>query len=289
MSKTRAIPLRFFGRIGLLVVLTWMAGCSHPPFTSTARRDAAFAPFRDAKVGDIPIQDFLARRTAIVLVGSEITDTKQSTEAARQSLEFSYSSKFRLGSAVMIDARGYLLTAAHVVGATPITVIYYDGGVLCHQQARIIWNGSHEPGKPDLTLVRVAQPLTATYQWAEHYEANDSVLAVGVNYTDPQKPNFTMGFTGGKLGRDRPFQRTQTTQTVTSDLPLHVGDSGGPLVNTQGQLIAINVRGTMSRLEYLGIARKLTSEAIRPDIAWLKQLIEEDFAKDTVGTRTSAL
>lgn len=259
--------------IGLAIML---GACV--PVTSTSRRDNTFTPFRERKVGDISLQDHAAIRTAYVLVGSEITDTEQSTEPLGQGLSFSYSAQFRFGTAAMVDTRGYLLTAAHVVDETPVSVIYYDGGRLRHQQARLVWNGNTAPGKPDLALLRVPLPLPVAYQWAEHYSTGDAVAAVGVNYTDPEKPNFVMGFSGGKLGKDRPLQRTPTTQTVTSDLPLHFGDSGGPLFDLQGKLIAINVRVTLSRLEYLGIHRKMRCDAIRPDLRWLQRMIEMDYS-----------
>jgi S1-C subfamily serine protease len=281
MSKTDGIVIRVVLRTGLLfLVICGLAGCSSRPITTTARRDAAFAPFRDISIDGTPIEIFLVNRSAVVITGSEKSEPERPNTSLEERISFTPSSKFQIGSAAMIDSRGYLLTAAHVVDEKPIMVVFRDGITVRRYPARLVWNGFEAPYATDLALLHVDVPLPATFQWAKQYQAGESALAAGVNYSDkPYVPNYIMGFTAGKLVPNQPPVRDKITQLVISDLPLHSGDSGGPLVNAEGRLIGINVRGKMSSLEHLGITRSIISTSLRPDITWLEQLIEEDFVR----------
>jgi hypothetical protein len=59
---------------------------------------------------------------------------------------------------------------------------------------------------------------------------------------------------------------------VFSNVPLRTGDSGGPLVASDGKLLAINTSGIMS---WTG-SGELVAASVRPDLAWVRRVIEED-------------
>jgi hypothetical protein len=66
-------------------------------------------------------------------------------------------------------------------------------------------------------------------------------------------------------------------RSIRHNAPLREGDSGGPLADVDGRLIGINVKAgrIFSPLHLLG--RKV-GVAERPDLAWLRQLIERHAA-----------
>jgi S1-C subfamily serine protease len=190
-----------------------------------------------------------------------------------------------MGKAVAIDSRGYFLTAAHVVNDGPITVLFGEGGSSGYFAARLVWLGYNAPGQPDLALIRIEANVPATFVWSRSNSMGDTVFAVGPNLVSTKltwktyTKNFADSLVAGRL-LSAPVTTTAHLQTfiLTDDLPLHPGDSGGPLTAVQGQLIGININGQYdcSRSKP-GEPRMFTSHAIRPDPAWLQQLIEEDF------------
>src|SRR5580658_2089603 len=68
--------------------------------------------------------------------------------------------------------------------------------------------------------------------------------------------------------------------------PLHPGDSGGPVVSTDGGLGGINADAVIGRPRWLSFSvETLSSAAERPDLEWLRQLIEQDAAAQS-GAKT---
>ena len=278
------IVSRVVVRMGwLALLLSGMAACSNVVTpTTTAEREAAFAPYRDRSIEGVPLADYLANRTAFVITGTEITEVKRTANTGGPGVDVQFPGSPDVGSATMIDSRGYFLTAAHVAEKKPITLFFDDGSAIQHYPVRVVWNGHDAPGKPDLAVVHVDARLPATFQWAQAYQAGGPALSSGLNRSgDPNHPNFTPGFSAGKLLSAPPASASsqETTQAITHDLPIHHGDSGGPLVNAQGQLIGINVRINLKRVAYVGPLHQTSGAAIRPDLAWLRRVIEADFSK----------
>lgn len=148
--------------------------------------------------------------------------------------DFGPQKRVSLGSGVIIDSRGYILTNAHVIlrGST-ITVGLYDGRKL---DAKLI--GS----EPDLDLavlkVESKDPLpTIPLGRSSDLMVGEPVIAIGNPY------GFTHTVTTGvisALNRSIRIGDNLCTGFIQTDTPINPGNSGGALLNIYGELIGIN-------------------------------------------------
>ncbi|MDR1519667.1 MAG: Do family serine endopeptidase [Planctomycetota bacterium] len=136
------------------------------------------------------------------------------------------------GSGVIIDARGYILTNNHVVGAADsIRVLLLDGREF---DAELI---GADPSS-DVAVIRVkADNITvARIGDSDTIEVGELVLAVG----NPFGLDFTV--TSGIIsarGRSG-LGMMEIEDFIQTDASINPGNSGGPLVNLKGEVIGIN-------------------------------------------------
>jgi Do/DeqQ family serine protease len=139
---------------------------------------------------------------------------------------------FGLGSGVIINSRGYILTNQHVVeAADEIEVALSDGKKL---PAKVV--GS-DP-ETDLAVLHVdAQNLPAiTLGQAENLRVGDVVLAIGNPLGVGQ--TVTMGIVSAL---HRTGLRINTFENfIQTDAAINQGNSGGALVDASGNLVGIN-------------------------------------------------
>ncbi|TMR08298.1 trypsin-like serine protease, partial [Nonomuraea turkmeniaca] len=137
------------------------------------------------------------------------------------------------GSGFVVDARGHILTNAHVVsGYDNVTVILNDGRRL---PAQVIGEDDDE----DLAVLEVSYPgdLTpATLGRSSDLAVGDQVLAIG----SPLGLSGTV--TAGIVSaRDREVRLGGARRTaVQTDASINPGNSGGPLVNVRGEVVGVN-------------------------------------------------
>jgi serine protease Do len=140
-----------------------------------------------------------------------------------------------IGSGVLLDAEGLILTNAHVVAdATKIQVTLHDGTRLT---AEVVGTDL----VTDLALLRVKLPKGA-YKAAQlgdsdQTEIGQRVVAIG--------HPFGMGYaltTGVVSGFGPPSEPSLSLQGrfIQLSAPINPGNSGGPLVDTEGRVIGIN-------------------------------------------------
>lgn len=144
----------------------------------------------------------------------------------------------RLGSGVIMDSRGFILTAHHVVnGVDEIHVALQDGRMM----------GAHLVGSDqltDLAVLRIdADNLPVIPQNDEiQPRVGDVVLAIGNPYNLGQ--TVTQGIISA-TGRVGLAERTGGLGSGYSDFlqmdaAINEGNSGGALVNSNGELVGIN-------------------------------------------------
>lgn len=139
---------------------------------------------------------------------------------------------FGLGSGVIINSKGYILTNQHVVeAADEIEVALSDGKKLA---AKVV--GS-DP-ETDLAVLQVqAQDLPAiTLAQAENLKVGDVVLAIGNPLGVGQ--TVTMGIVSAL---HRTGLRINTFENfIQTDAAINQGNSGGALIDGAGNLVGIN-------------------------------------------------
>ena len=139
----------------------------------------------------------------------------------------------RLGSGVIVSAKGYLLTNNHVVeGMEEIEVLLADGKT--RLKARLVGT---DP-ETDLAVLKVeGEKLPAiTFGAADTVRVGDVVLAIGNPFGVGQ--TVTIGIVSG-LGR-RGLNLNTYENFIQTDASINVGNSGGALVDASGNLIGIN-------------------------------------------------
>lgn len=148
---------------------------------------------------------------------------------------------YPLGSGIIMDREGYVITNLHVIdGAESLVVALQDGrrfNALLLGQDRVT----------DIALLKVdAQNLPAiSYDLARPSRVGDVVLAIGNPYNIGQ--TVTQGIISA-LGRNS-ISESRRQAFIQTDASINHGNSGGALVNTLGELVGLNTL-TFSKLEY---------------------------------------
>jgi Do/DeqQ family serine protease len=137
-----------------------------------------------------------------------------------------------LGSGVIVNASGYILTNNHVVeGADEIDVILADRR---HAAAKVVGT---DPDT-DLAILKIALdrlPVIALGN-SDNVQVGDQVLAIGNPFGVGQ--TVTAGIVSA-LGRNQLGINT-FENFIQTDAAINPGNSGGALVDTNGNLLGIN-------------------------------------------------
>jgi len=163
-----------------------------------------------------------------------------------------------LGSGVIVDPKGYILTNRHVVEkADRIRVRFEDDPPGVQHDAKVI--GTDQ--ETDLAVIKVdvdhALPA-AKMGNSDGMQVGDWVLAIGSPFG--QAGTVTAGIVSAK-GRDIvPGRQFQTF--IQTDAAINPGNSGGPLVNLNGEVIGINTAILSETNAYAGIGFALPSKTV---------------------------
>lgn len=159
-----------------------------------------------------------------------------------------------LGSGVIIDAEGYILTNEHVIGdADKITVTLSDG-----REFTAELKGRDE--RSDLAIIKVnAHNLPiAKLGDSDNLKIGQWVVAIGNPFgfaLQNPEPTVTAGVISAlhrSLGRGLARERDYG-DLIQTDAAINPGNSGGPLVNIRGEIIGINVAIVSTTGGYQGI------------------------------------
>ena len=150
-----------------------------------------------------------------------------------------------LGSGVIIDSSGVILTNNHVVkAADEIVIVLHDGTELYATEF------TTDP-LTDLAIVRVRpkQPLPAAkFGDSDALRIGDWVLAVG--HPLELETSVSAGIISAK---GRSLQKVRRAQFLQTDAAINPGNSGGPLVNLRGEIVGINTAIASQTGGYQGI------------------------------------
>src|SRR5687768_14036401 len=138
-----------------------------------------------------------------------------------------------LGSGVIIDTNGYIITNHHVIdGAEQIRVDLTDNRTF---DARLV--GSDPPSDLAVLKVEASNLPVMTLGDSDKTRVGDVVLAIGNPLGVGQ--TVTMGIISAK-GRQTGLSNGSFEDFLQTDAPINQGNSGGALVNTNSELIGIN-------------------------------------------------
>ena len=159
-----------------------------------------------------------------------------------------------LGSGVIIDQRGYILTNEHVVGgADKILVRLADG-----REAKGTLTGTDPRGDLAVIKIDLSGLPTASLGDSDQLKIGQWVVAIGNPFgyilSNPE-PTVTTGVVSAlRRSLPRTSQRdTDYTDLIQTDAAINPGNSGGPLVSLDGEIVGINVAIFSTSGGYQGI------------------------------------
>lgn len=140
-----------------------------------------------------------------------------------------------MGSGVIIDSRGYILTNQHVVqDVNRIEVTLHDGTKLIGAPI------AHDPST-DLALIKIDAPRPVpviNFGTSSDLMRGEKVVAIGNPFG--YQHTVTEGIISA-LHRDIPVNGVQQYEDlIQTDASINPGNSGGPLVNIDGDMIGLN-------------------------------------------------
>lgn len=169
-----------------------------------------------------------------------------------------------VGSAVVIDPEGYLVTNFHVIAeAAEIQVQLSDGRVANPEIVGV-------DAETDLALLKIdlgvvpAIPLGSSAQ----LRIGDVVLAIG----NPVglASSVTQGIVSA-TGRNYLLELTTFQDFIQTDAAINAGNSGGALVNVDGELIGINTAILAQDLSTEGIGFAIPVDLVRGVVDEIRQ------------------
>ncbi len=160
-----------------------------------------------------------------------------------------------LGSGVIIDAGGAILTNEHVVnGADQILVELADGRQFKAVDVKI-------DEQSDLAIVRIKAdgPLPAAKLGdSDALDIGDWVLAIG----NPFDLDLTVS-AGIISSKGRVLPSSRRAHFLQTDAAINPGNSGGPLVNLDGEVVGINTAIASASGVYEGVGFAIPSNLAR--------------------------
>lgn len=177
-----------------------------------------------------------------------------------------------LGSGVIVDRNGYILTNSHVVAngkAKEINVLFDNGEKV---SGKVLWND------PILDLAIVKVDITnlpaASLGDSDELEVGEIAIAIGNPLGLEFQRTVTSGIISGLNRSIRVDQNSTIDGLIQTDASINPGNSGGPLLNKKGEVIGINTAKIQSG-EGLGFSIPINTA---------KSIIEEVINKGSYET-----
>jgi serine protease Do len=141
-----------------------------------------------------------------------------------------------MGTGVVIDSRGYILTNFHVVDGVRQINVTLDGGQA--YVAQLVANDR----ETDLAVIRIKtpQPLpTIRIGTSQDLMTGETVIALGNAYG--YEHTVTSGIISALHRNVQVNETQQYLDLIQTDASINPGNSGGPLMNLDGDMIGLNV------------------------------------------------
>ena len=172
------------------------------------------------------------------------------------------------GSGTIVDARGYILTNAHVVaGATSIKVTLKDGTTLA---ATVV----HSDTTADMAILKLTTTRTdfpvITFGTASDYALGDEIVAGGfpMGTMLPGPASFTQGIVSAL--RTYPNNAGTPQAWIQIDVAVNPGNSGGCLFTETAKMIGIPSAGIDDGTDFEDINLAIPVTLITPFVsAWV--------------------
>jgi serine protease Do len=166
-----------------------------------------------------------------------------------------------LGSGVILNANGYIITNFHVVdGADRIRVRLKDDPQSVQHDAKLVGVDR----ETDLAVIKIDPPkdkplVPASLGDSDSMGIGDWVLAMGSPFG--LENTVTAGIVSARGRNINPSRQFQSF--IQTDAAINPGNSGGPLVNMRGEVIGINTAIYTQSYGYQGVGFAMPSNTVR--------------------------
>lgn len=188
-----------------------------------------------------------------------------------------------LGSGVIVDPKGYIVTNFHVVDkADRIKVNLMGDAPTVSYDAQVV--GTDRETDLAVIKINVGHPLPAAKMGnSESMNVGDWVLAIGSPFG--LEESVTAGIVSAKGRNIVPGRQFQSF--IQTDAAINPGNSGGPLVNMNGEIIGINTAIYTQSSGYQGVGFAMPSNTVA---SVYNQLIGPDHkvSRGSIGVEFSA-
>ena len=269
---TRAVSL-----LSASAVAVMLAACKHTDCVTDSQRWESAEGLITGRVDGSRLDCYLQQRTAILLCGTMVASSARPI-GETLSVQFQPSTNAILDGAahaVAIAADGYFLTAAHCLHNGYVNyLVYADKSCAKIAAARTVCRVWDRAKGLDCAILHVDAELPYVFEWAHASEpvAGTAVVAVGqsvLRWTGDLSCCLSQMCFGGRIVG---IQRlVGDSLEIRSDIPARKGDSGGPVATPDGRLVAIDVQKHFGPLKSFNF-----SVSLRPDLAWVNRVIQED-------------
>jgi serine protease Do len=183
----------------------------------------------------------LTNRVSRAVVQIMVTGYGPTTEEGDRS---NVSHQRKIGSGLIVDSDGYILTNAHVVeGAQRIRVVLPEPAGASLEMAAVgkrkVLDGTligiHR--ESDVALLKVEAHSLPVLPLAETRPAQPGELVIAIGSPDGLQGSVTMGIVSSVWRQPDPSVPMVYIQT---DAPINPGNSGGPLIDLDGNVIGLN-------------------------------------------------
>ena len=190
-----------------------------------------------------------------------------------------------LGSGVIVDSHGYIVTNYHVVEkADRIRVNLMGDPPSVSYNAKVI--GTDRETDLAVLKIDVGHSLPAAkFGNSQQSQVGEWVLAVGSPFGLNQ--TVTAGIISA-IGRNNIVPQRQFQSFIQTDAAINPGNSGGPLVNMAGQVIGINTAIYTESSGYQGVGFAMPSDTV---VKVYKDLIgpEHKVVRGSIGVMFNAM
>lgn len=214
------------------VALTTLTPAFHPPLSRVSAADRVVTP---GKRKDQVVDVYDKVKSAVVNIHSERTVNSAADDPfTRQPVQPQRVNG--MGTGIVLDPRGYVLTNYHVVDDVhSLRIRLHDG---TGHAARVLATDK----EADLALIKIdpARPLPVIpFGTSSDLMVGESVIAIGNAY------GYEHSVTDGRVsfkGRDVSLNKDMGYKgLIQTSAPINPGNSGGPLLNIMGEVVGVNV------------------------------------------------
>lgn len=172
-----------------------------------------------------------------------------------------------IGSGIIIDSRGYILTCYHIVARASNIIVTPFGYEVRRYRAQLIAKDE----SLNLAVLKIStshELIAATFGDSSQMEVADVVLAIGSPFGLEQ--SVTHGIISDNQ-RDLLIGGRIYREMMQTDVPINRGSSGGPLINVNGEVVAINMAIYSPTGVYSGVSFALPVNQAKPLLAKIIQ------------------